>query len=63
MDGAKVSWSGTQDSEDLRTNYQLHNDAVPFHAGQNEGNKRWEAHKAGGGCEIRLGILTRDIGW
>lgn len=30
MGGAKVSWSGTQDSEDLRTNYQHHNDAVPL---------------------------------
>ena len=35
--GAKVSWSGTQGSEDLRTNYQHHNDALPLHAGQNEG--------------------------
>ena len=34
--GAKVSWSGTQDSEDLRTNYQHHNDALPLHAGPNE---------------------------
>ena len=39
MDGAKVSWSGTQDSKDLRTNYQHHNDAVPLHAGQNEGKR------------------------
>ena len=36
---AKVSWSGTQDSKDLRTNYQHHNDAVTLHAGQNEGKK------------------------
>ena len=52
-----------KDSEDLRPNHQQHNDAGPLHSSENGREERWEAHRAGSGCGVCLGILTGDDGW